>query len=776
MNIVQNDEKNVPLLNDEISSITATFKNFSYDKPVSDAVVYFWESHTKSYADKESVMATFDLLRKNFELYTCEKYEVRTGYLSRYNYMERPMATLTEEEIKMAIKKGKEEEEEWVGRCVPDLEGFLVKSWKDCISKKENPYFEECKKIVLKQLKDDAVFAEGFEKSVNDFAEKHGTDKSNGWLYVLEETTWVLSLTIIHPNKPVYLVHIGKYNIAIKRLVSNFENLKNTIKLLSPKIRECKFCDNAHFLMNYILNSGVGHSYAIENKDIVNSIITLKKKSSSNSLLKRYENCNNELLYYIVEKLPGHVYWLNRDNVYLGCNGLQARDMGLNLPTDIVGKTNYDFHNVEDATELNRINKIVMETGKDFEGEEPSSTCKHGQYLSHKTPLFDIQGKIVGLLGISIDITDRKKAEALEFENKLQKIKIQSQEKFKEFAERMAHDIISPLQSLEVFMNNCNSLEEKDRSVLRNITKSIKNISRDLLEKHQEQETAAFNLKEQKILVFLALLEAVNQKEQQYAGNDIRFKYSFDPKYRFTFISLDYTSFDRMISNLINNAVESLDEKSGIIEITLDVEGELVKIGINDSGIGMPREMIDKIENNISVGTTKATGHGLGLGQIKDTLYLYNGKMSIESEKNIGTKITITFPKVQCPGWIVDRIILPRGAFVVIHDDESKFCVWENLLKDYSNELTLKFFTKAEEVIEFIDFFEGEKDKIFLISDYDLRNQKSGLMLILETGMQKQSVIVTNIYNDKKMQELIELSGIQMFPKQFLDGVDISVV
>ncbi|MDR1243965.1 MAG: hypothetical protein LBJ79_02100 [Endomicrobium sp.] len=67
----------------------------------------------------------------------------------------------------------------------------------------------------------------------------------------------------------------------------------------------------------------------------------------------------NIILQHIIEKLPCHVYWLNRENVYLGYNIGQAKNFALNSTNEIIGKTNFDFHDYGTAIKLNRINELM---------------------------------------------------------------------------------------------------------------------------------------------------------------------------------------------------------------------------------------------------------------------------------------------------------------------------------------------------------------------------------------------------------------------------------
>jgi hypothetical protein len=87
----------------------ATINNFpspQENKLSQDAVVYFCESHNESPQERDNIQATSDLLhRYAIELMQYEKYELRTGYLSRWNYMPKDFEEMSSEEIEEATKK-----------------------------------------------------------------------------------------------------------------------------------------------------------------------------------------------------------------------------------------------------------------------------------------------------------------------------------------------------------------------------------------------------------------------------------------------------------------------------------------------------------------------------------------------------------------------------------------------------------------------------------------------------------------------------------------------
>ncbi|MDR3306723.1 MAG: PAS domain-containing protein, partial [Endomicrobium sp.] len=532
----------------KIESTIAMLRNFLPQKPVSNAVIYFWESHNKHPDEKEKTQATIDLIYKEFDLSTCEKYEARTGYLSRYNHMLKPLADCTADEIKEAIVK-------WLSRCQPDLPGFTEKNWEDCIN---NPFYEDCRNFVINKMDNDAVFANAFSKSIADFALTHSTNETNSKLYIIEETSWILSLPLLHLNKPVYLIHIGSANSAVVAIFHHFPNLQKVVKRLSPRFSVSSFENISEFLLDYRNAFHVGHSYAIENKESIREITNFRKEEESfQKNIQRAledERRKNNLLESIINKLPVNTYWLNRNMVYMGCNDLQAQRLGLSSKKEIIGKTNYDLHSVEEADELNRINNIVMITSTSYESEEVVFTKSIGKlctYLSRKTPLFDINGKIIGLLGLSIDITDRKKREEAE---------IKIREELYNVAKYVSHGYSAARNCIERDLDLNKSLSREEKRIFNEVARNIENIADRLLTKYRGEKDVE---ERQYVLVTWCLERVISQKREQYKEKDIEFKSSLDSANKFVFIKGNFVDFSRMISNLLSNAVEEIDNKKG---------------------------------------------------------------------------------------------------------------------------------------------------------------------------------------------------------------------
>jgi hypothetical protein len=119
---------------------------------------------------------------------------VRTGYLSRYNYLSKPYKLSSIEELEQATIKGEHEQVDWIERCSPDLYGFKKKDWQECISADKNPHFASCRELLMKNIKNDEFFEKAYTKSAENYALKRGTNKENGFLYLVEENAWILTL------------------------------------------------------------------------------------------------------------------------------------------------------------------------------------------------------------------------------------------------------------------------------------------------------------------------------------------------------------------------------------------------------------------------------------------------------------------------------------------------------------------------------------------------------------------------------------------------------
>jgi PAS domain S-box-containing protein len=532
--------------------------------------------------------------------------------------------------------------------------------------------------------------------------------------------------------------------------------------------------------------------------------------SSGASVLKALE--------LVAEILPTPVYWHDNTGVVLGINEQCLEAIGASRK--IVGKRPYDFYPKGVAEHILEHNKEVMSTEKVLSQEEriEDITTKQVKYFSAiKAPLYDDNGKVIGIVGTSIDITAEKEAEylrheniRLEAENKLNQITLEKtaleanaarlkyeneiqrleneklinnaeqQAQFRKIAAQVAHDIASPIFALQMILPRCEVLPENTRSALSKFSNRIIDITQNFLSQFKQKPEDGITINgvtRTQACVYTELIEIVTEKKYEYSKYPIKLITQINPNSYFTFINIDIDAFKRMMSNLINNSIDAFDNKDGIITIFLDITLDKVQIIIEDNGKGIHKNVIDKIMTGIAITSGKLEGHGIGFSQIRDTLNNNEGIFNIDSELGYGTKITINFPKIETPNWITSKIELKHDDLVFIVDDEPYVHeAWECQFKSFAPDIIRQHFEQGREAISFInDLTKEDKKKVLLLTDYELLKQKlNGLDIINKTNV-KRSILVTSHHNSQEIRDLAKLTNTKILPKELAFAVNISL-
>ncbi len=482
-----------------------------------------------------------------------------------------------------------------------------------------------------------------------------------------------------------------------------------------------------------------------------------------------------EILSNLTAVTPTLLYWFDENNTLLISNKWDSDAVGGNF----AGKTPYDYFPFEVADALIKNNNTVMQSGKILAFEETLINSVNGKvnyFRAFKAPVYDDNGKNVGIIGTSVNINAEKNAEHLRLENEFQKVKLKEQEKYEMIVSQLAHDIRSPTASLSMIIDTCKNIPEQERITLIHAANRITDIANNLLKNYKKSnlESVDSNLEQRPMLASLTLSSIVSEKRKQYSGASTIIEVKYEPSCEFLFINANSLNFERMMSNLIDNAFEAINNKKGRIDITLSKEPDNIKISIKDNGKGMPQAILDKIMNDIKITEGKEKGHGIGFTQVRETLKNNNGKMLIKSAANKGTKIALSFPIIDPPEWIAKKIMLPKNStIVVLDDDPSIHSAWELCFKEYKNTTTLKHFESSQEVVEFLNSH-PEKDSIFLLADFELIDQEmNGLQVIEKTNMSQRSFLVTSHYNRKQIIEKSVKTGIKILPKQLASSIQI---
>ena len=121
-----------------------------------------------------------------------------------------------------------------------------------------------------------------------------------------------------------------------------------------------------------------------------------------------------DLLRTLIDSLPDNIFVKDRQSRFLVNNLAHVRTLGATHPDEVLGKTDLDIFPAELANQYYGDEQTLMKSGQPLNREETVVNPRTGEkrwLQTTKVPLRDKQGEVVGLMGISRDITDRKQAE-----------------------------------------------------------------------------------------------------------------------------------------------------------------------------------------------------------------------------------------------------------------------------------------------------------------------------------------------------------------------------
>jgi len=162
-------------------------------------------------------------------------------------------------------------------------------------------------------------------------------------------------------------------------------------------------------ILGSLLVFRVGNPLVSELKEKQSQLRDILERKQTEEALKKSETHFSTL----VEIIPDLVWLKDPDGLYLSCNHRFEQFFGAKRE-NIVGKTDYDFVNKEEADLFRDNDRLATETGKPSMNEEMLTFADdgHKEYVETiRTPMLDSDGSLIGVLGIAHDITERKRAE-----------------------------------------------------------------------------------------------------------------------------------------------------------------------------------------------------------------------------------------------------------------------------------------------------------------------------------------------------------------------------
>jgi PAS domain S-box-containing protein len=287
----------------------------------------------------------------------------------------------------------------------------------------------------------------------------------------------------------------------------------------------------------------------------------------------------------------------------------------------------------------NRLMKEVAAAGfrKDLECRVQKRDEELRTWLLSLTVSRKTDGEIGGFEGIAKDITHRKKME----QQLLQADRLAS---LGELSAGVAHEVNNPLGMIlgytQLLLRNEpeNTQDFQDLKIIEKHTRNCKRIVEDLLKFARNVET-----KKSVLRVNDLLREVISVVEHQFKLDNVTIETKLDTS--IPALCADGEKLKQVFMNLLMNAKQAMEGQGKIrINTNQDSLRNVVTVVVEDTGSGIPSEILEKIFDPFF--TTKATGEGTGLGLsvsygiIKD----HHGKIEVQSTLGKGSTFTITFP------------------------------------------------------------------------------------------------------------------------------------
>ena len=353
------------------------------------------------------------------------------------------------------------------------------------------------------------------------------------------------------------------------------------------------------------------------------------------------------LLRALMNSSSDVIFVKDRSSRMLYCNPFTLRLLGV-TERELYGKNDVEFLGAGNGGEAILLtDQRVMESEKGETAQE-WVTWKNGHkrlYMSVKEPYRDAQGKVVGVLGISRDITELKNVQT-ELENS-----VRARDEFLSIA---SHELKTPLTSMRLQTDLVRRLIDKGDPSAYSQTridafaeladKQLKRLSRlvdDMLDIARIR-SGNLSLVPSSFDLCSLVKEAVSRMHSQFVESGCG-----DPKV--TYCEPAHGVWDRMrleqvVDNLLTNAIRY--GKGKPIEITVECLENSVQLSVKDYGIGIAKEAQAKIFDRFerAVDANEVSGLGLGLFISKQIVEAHGGTISVESELGKGSTFLVRVP------------------------------------------------------------------------------------------------------------------------------------
>ncbi|AMV25647.1 Blue-light-activated protein [Gemmata sp. SH-PL17] len=353
----------------------------------------------------------------------------------------------------------------------------------------------------------------------------------------------------------------------------------------------------------------------------------------------------DDLLHDVLTNVPCAVSWKDRASIYIGCNDQAARDHGLTVPGEVIGQTDYDLARVSEEAESVRASDLrVIESEEPLLDVEETRTLTDGTkvtFLTNRVPLRDSAGRVVGVVGVAQNVTERKRLEdELRHSQKMEAVG--------RLAGGVAHDFNNLLTIVTGSVHLIRSLPPGDTSLgsyvdeIQGAVDRATALTRQLLAFSRKQPSRPEVLDLNDIVTGLVSLL------RRLLGNrvTIRTDLATEP----VRVRADRGHLEQILMNLAVNARDAMPSGGALTIATApDIANQFARLTVSDTGTGMSDEVKAKIFEPFFTTKEIGKGTGLGLATVHGIVQQAGGGIEVTSTLGTGTTFAIRLPWCSTP-------------------------------------------------------------------------------------------------------------------------------